>query len=624
MKRFIIAGRGSLALAVLVLAALSLAMPAGAAQGGWIATQTRALRLSGRLLGEAPAGQILHVSVTLPLRDRSTINRLIESHTILAPAQARARFSPTSGSVAAVEGYLRQNGFERLSVAADRLLVNGDATVAGVERAFHTSLSTYRLQGKLVYANTTPAKVPAALHSDVVAVLGLSDIPVPLPSLKATAKPAAGAPDLSGFTPKAVANAYDDSKMKPATATTTAIVASGDMTPTIQDLRYAERQWHYPAVPVQVIYGAPKAAIITNNPLTGTAEWDLDTQISTMVPKAVKKLLIYDVGTFTDPEVARAFNLFVSQDRATALSASLGECDYIAWADGAMVTTDEALAEGALQGQSSFASTGDNGYACPEGASTGVPEGPPGVSWPSDGEYTVAVGGTTLLADSNGNVIKELAWVGGGGGVSPFETAPPWTLQANTAGQTWEFTNQGGRGVPDVAALADGNTPYLVYEGHTKGTTPTGVGGTSIASPLTLGLWASISSAHANGLGLASFDFYNVYNKTNPATAVSGPLGPVYVAASNPKPVTGFRDITLGTNGGCVAKPGYDYCTGIGAVLAGALSGRLVGGQPTAGQPGNHPHGGHPPPRTHTHHKAHEHGSSKHAHHPKRDRGFTG
>jgi hypothetical protein len=39
--------------------------------------------------------------------------------------------------------------------------------------------------------------------------------------------------------------------------------------------------------------------------------------------------------------------------------------------------------------------------------------------------------------------------------------------------------------------------------------------------------------------------------------------------------VTGFRDITLGTNGGCVAKSGYDYCTGIGAPLAADLSAQL-------------------------------------------------
>jgi pseudomonalisin len=404
-------------------------------------------------------------------------------------------------------------------------------------------------------------------------------------------------------------------------------VASGNMAPVIANLRYAEEQWHFPKVPVKVIYGAPKAAIVNSNPLTGNLEWDLDTQISTMVPKAVKRLIVYDVGTFTDPEVARAINLFVSQDKARALSASLGECDYIAFIDGAMLTSDEALAEGALQGQSSFASTGDNGYACPEVASSGLPEGPPGVSWPADGEYTTAVGGTTLLATSQGHVEKELAWVGGGGGVSPFETAPPWTLQANTAGQEWQYTNQGGRGVPDVAALADSNTPYLVYGSHTKGATPSGVGGTSVASPLTMGLWASIESAHANKLGLASYNFYNFYNKTNPATTITTALGPTFVANAHPKPVKGFRDIVLGTNGGCVAKAGYDYCTGIGSLLAAPLSARTgwltassSGSTHRAGGGSSHQGGSHRHRRSTG---AHRHHKTSHRAKKKR-RGFTG
>lgn len=626
MKSSVIARLWGAAVAVIAVITCVLVPTAGAAGGGWVATHTGAPQLKGQLLGRAPASKRLDISVTLPLRNRSEVTRLIEARQILSSAQVRARFSPTGAMVSAVEHYLRGRGFTDLTVAGDRLLVSGKASVAQVERAFHTSISMFRFKGQAIYANTTPAKVPATLRPDVVAVLGLSDVPIALPPAKTSS-----GPDLTGFTPRAVANAYDDSKMKPATGTTTAIVASGDMTPIIENLRYAEQQWHYRAVPVHIIYDAPKAAIVKNNPLTGNLEWDLDTQISTMVPKAVKQLLVYDVGTFTDPEVARAFNLFVSQDRASALSASLGECDYIAWVDGAMLTTDEALAEGSLQGQSSFASTGDNGYACPEVASTGVPEGPPGVSWPSDGEYTVAVGGTTLLADRQGNVQKEIAWVGGGGGLSPYETAPPWTLQANPAGQAWEFTNQGGRGVPDVAALADSTTPYLVYGDHKKGTQPVGVGGTSVASPLTMGLWASISSAHANGLGLASFDFYNQYNKTNPATTVSGPLGPVFVPNKNPKPVTGFRDITLGTNGGCVAKPGWDYCTGIGSVLAGALSGQLDGGHRAAGQgatsggsqgSGGKSKSGQGESRSGSHRKSR-------AHHPRsrrrrRHRGFTG
>ena len=57
-----------------------------------------------------------------------------------------------------------------------------------------------------------------------------------------------------------------------------------------------------------------------NNPMSGNAEWSLDTQISTEMAHDVKQLDIYDVGTFTDPEVARGINLFVSDDRASALS----------------------------------------------------------------------------------------------------------------------------------------------------------------------------------------------------------------------------------------------------------------------------------------------------------------
>jgi pseudomonalisin len=561
--------RMALVTLVLVTCGLTLSASAGAAgTSGWVATHTQALNLSGTLLGSAPAGQQLVVSAALPLRNTDRIAPTIESGQILTPDEVASAFGPTADQVQAVEAYFTSNGFTNVSADSDGLLVTGDATVAQAEQAFDTAISSYDLDGKTVYANTAPALVPSSLAGDVTAVLGLSDTPMTLPAPTQT-------PDLDGFGPAAVANAYDDSSMKAATGTTIAVLASGDMTPTIANLRYAEQQFGFPKVPVRVVYDAPKAGIVTDNPLTGNLEWDLDTQISTMVPQAVEQLRVYDVDTFTDPEVTRGINLFVSQDKATALSVSLGECDYIAFLDGAMIATDDELAEGALQGQSMFASTGDNGYACPEVASTGVPEGPPGVSWPADGEYTTAVGGTTLLADDSGNVQNEIAWIGGGGGVSPWETAPTWTLQANTAGQTWEFTNQGGRGVPDVAALADVLTPYLVYGDDTPGTSPEGVGGTSVSSPLTMGLWASIEAAHGNKAGLAQYDFYELYNAVDPATVEDGPLGPIYVADANPAPVPGFRDITAGTNGGCVAKAGYDYCTGIGSVQAAALSAAL-------------------------------------------------
>jgi pseudomonalisin len=585
MSRRLLAAAGAAAVAAgLVTGPLAATGSASTSPAGWAATGTRALHLKGTDLGAAPANQRLDISVTLPLRNRAEINRLIVSmatpgsrnyERYLTPRQVAARFGPTRSEVSAVERYLTTRGFRSVSAASNRLLVSGQATVAQAERAFHTRITDYRLNGHVVYANTAAALVPTALHADVAAVLGLSDVPMNLPLVVHRAKPStptAGSPDLSGFTPRAIQHAYDAASMPAAKSTSIAIISSGDETPVIRNLRYAEKVEHFPKVRVSVVYDGPKSGIIYGNPLTGNLEWDLDTQISTMVAQSVKHLYIYDVLTFTDPEVARGINMFVAQDKAQALSASLGECDYIAWVDGAMLTTDESLAEGGLQGQSAFASTGDNGYACPEVASTGIPEGPPGDSWPADGEYTTGVGGTTLLASSSGKVQNEIAWIGGGGGISPYETAAPWTLPANGAGQVWQYSNQGGRSVPDVAADADPNTGVLIYGG---GKTPTDVGGTSVSSPLTMGLWARMENVRHNELGLAQYDFYCYYDKVNPATIVQSPVGPVYIPAANPKPVPGFRDIVLGTNGVYFAKPGYDYTSGIGSVQARLLAQKL-------------------------------------------------
>ena len=569
--------KAAVAAAVLVCGLSSVAAASSSGASGWVMTHTLGLHLRGESLGRAPGTTPVEVSLALPLRNQSQINDVIEARTVLSKAQARARFAPTPATASAVSHYLASRGFTGITVAGDRLLVTGHGTVARAERAFDTTISRYRLDGQTVYANTSAARVPAALSGKVVAVLGLSDVPMGIPNLKVSSRPGsthaipqtagAASPDLTGFTPQAIQHAYQADRMAPATSTETAVLAGGDMTPTINDLRGAEKLWHFPVVPVNVIPDSPYSTN-PSNPLTGNLEWSLDTQYSTMMPSSstgtVKALDIYDVGTFTDSEVARGISMFVSDDRASALSISLGECDILAFLDGAMITSDEQLAMGSTQGQSSFASTGDNGYACPEVASTGVPEGPPGDSWPAVGEYTVGAGGTTLLADSDGNVQNEISWIGSGGGADPWETAAPWTMQANPFGQTWQFANQGGRAIPDAAAVADSTTPVLVYQG----TGTTGVGGTSVSSPVIEGLWDRVNDTSGDTFGLAQYDFYALYNKTNPATINSTPAGNVYVPATSPTAVPGFTDIVVGTNGGCVAKPGWDDCSGIGSLLA--------------------------------------------------------
>jgi subtilase family serine protease len=179
------------------------------------------------------------------------------------------------------------------------------------------------------------------------------------------------------------------------------------------------------------------------------------------------------------------------------------------------------------------------------------------------------VGGTTLLADSNGNVTQEIAWIGGGGGITPLETAGDWTTPANPASQLDQFINQGGRSVPDISTDADANvSPVLIYAG---GDAPIGIGGTSVSAPTMNGLWARLQGSSGNRLGLASIRLYDVYDAVNPGQNVSEPLGVLTVPNLPAKPVLGFRDITLGGNGLFVATPGYDYTTGLGAPLVAQL-----------------------------------------------------
>lgn len=570
------ATRGAAAGGLLLAGAALLAVPAGtasAARTAWAATHTKALPMANATaLGRAPASTPLQVSVVLTVRHTRELARLAKATStpgsasfghFLTPAEVASRFAPSRSEASAVASWLASAGFHNVTVEPDRLFVDATGTAGTAERTFHTALGLFRFGGHTVYANTRAAMVPARFSGQVLSVLGLSDVQMNLPHVvrhgaaKLTALERAqirklastGTPDTSGFTPQQLAKIYGAAHVRWGTKTSIAVVASGDMKSTIADLRFAEHKNHAAIAPVSVVYTAPKNDVVKGNPYTGNLEWNLDTQMSTQIAGNVKREYIYDIATLDDADVARAINMFVEQDKARLGSASLGECDVQPWLDGAMVATDQVLEEGALQGQSFFASAGDNGYACPEVASTGVPGGVPGTSWPADGTWTTAVGGTSLLATSSGRYMEELSWIGGGGGISNFETGGNWTSVANPASTAGQYLPTGGRGVPDIAADADPNlSPVIIWQNKAENY----VGGTSVSSPLSMGLFARLESAHRNALGVASIDFYGLYNAVNKTG--SAPVEPV-----------GFHDITLGTNGLYTALPGYDFTTGIGS-----------------------------------------------------------
>lgn len=528
------------AVGALVLAGTA-ALPSQAATTTWVATGTQGLTLTDATsLGAAPAGRAVHLAVSLAPRHATALSSLIKAQAtpgspayehFLTPAQFTSVFSPTASQAQQVASYLTGAGFADVTVGASRLTVTADGTAAEAASAFHTTLTVFDRAGSTVLANTTPALVPTALGGLVQSVLGLQDEPMTTPHATPTL------PSIAGFTPAQLGTAYDDAGTRTGSASSIAVIAEGNLAPTVKDLRTAERANHLPQVPVTLV---PTG--LASPDTSGADEWDLDTQTSTGVAGTVKNLYIYVASSLTDADLYRSISRFASDDKAQAGSASLGECDLLAYASGAMFADDTVLAEAAAQGQTFFASAGDTGSSCAVLPTNGVPgSGIPDTEYPASGEYTVGVGGTTLLAGATGAYQSEVAWNAGGGGISALETPGYWTNSATAS------LGVAVRGVPDVAADADPNTGALIYVNGVA----TAIGGTSLSSPLWLGVWARVQSAHANTLGFAPITFYGLYTAANTGATV-------------PTDSVAFHDVVLGSNGLYTALPGYDETTGLG------------------------------------------------------------
>ena len=590
-----LAAASTLGVLVTLGAAAAPSAAASVATSSWGATATLATSLQGATLtGHAPASAPVRLAVTLKPQNAAAEQAALHAmyqpgsaafHHFLTPAQWETAYAPTAAQVSAVTSYLSSSGFSGVSVQGDRMLISAQGTVADAQKAFNTTIGNYVMpNGSTFRANIGGAQVPSSLTGIVQAVVGLSNwrLPTPQPALmtqnaasksaaRSAARRAAAAQRAAGagtngtsagnpvipneIPPEDFQNTYDAAGTPTGARTAVALFTEGQVTGAITDLRTAEAAFSLPQVPVSIVKVGPQST-----DTAGADEWDLDTQSSSAMATTLKHIYLYNVGALNDTNIDTAVAAFVSQDKAVAMSASVGGCDIGPYLDGSMISTDNVLTEGAMQGQTFFASSGDNGDGCAFVAATGVPSSFPGTNWPASGMYATAVGGTSLISDASGNRVEEIGWAGSGGGDSETEVPGFWTQDSDpfyTQGAV-----MGGRAVPDIAMDADPNVATAA-EIYVNGT-PTGVGGTSLSSPLALGSWARLQSGHGNKLGMAAIDFYALYDKVNPS------LG-------DTSPVPGFTDIVGGNNGGFTATPGYDEVTGIGALDLAALNPVIAG-----------------------------------------------
>lgn len=483
------------------------------------------IQRAGRI-GHTPEKSIDFV-VGLKLRNQDQLHALLvaqqtpgssDYHHFLTPADFAARFGPTSGDVATVEQYLRSNGIRIREVAPNRLLIDATGSVSQIEHAFGIQIDDFSYQGATHYANTADPVVPASLAGVMDSVIGLDDYSAlhPYSELAPNRQQATSGP--VGYSPQQIATAYDFSG-----ASSAGYNGAGQSIAIATAFTYRSSDvsnfWSH--------YGI-HAPTVVNVPVDGTTsqinvETTLDLERSgAMAPGATIRMYIGAnnyTSTFTD-----VFNKVVTDNVAKAASTSWGTCEAN-YSSSTLATDDAIFQQGAAQGITFFAASGDSGaYDCSSSTLS--------VDYPASDPYVTAAGGTTMQTGSGGAISSETAWSGSGGGASSVWSKPNWQSGLGDS----------MRDSADVALDADPNTGYSVYY---RGAWYT-YGGTSFAAPQ----WAAIAAI------------------VNQARGAQGPMGgnlDLYLLGGTTPEYPPYHDVMSGSNGYYNAGQGWDYPTGWGS-----------------------------------------------------------
>ncbi|HET9919747.1 MAG TPA: S53 family peptidase [Ktedonobacteraceae bacterium] len=460
-------------------------------------------------------------------------------------------FGPTSGQLALITQFLSQSGLHLIQ-GPGPLLIPAMGTTVQVEAAFHTTLNNYRLpNGTTFFANSTNIQIPMNLRGIVEGVFGLNNIVknrsllnAPT-SLKGVKPSYGGGPNGSGLTPSQIAGIYDANPVYTTMNTkgqgvTLGLMEFSHFTP--GDVFAYESQYGLGTVALQ--YVSVQGGTTDHS---GASEVELDIEMMVALAPLVDHIQVYKAPNNELGDIWGYYQI-AEDDQSNAVSTSWGDCEATTLSS-IVVSEAQSFKIMALQGQSMFAATGDNGaFAClPFNGNTTVR-----VQDPSSQPYITAVGGTSFAGTFNPGTNqnpnyptgKEKAWNenctsttctnpngGGGGGVSrlwampSYQTGPGVNENKYSKTGTWckQTTSIPCREIPDVSLNSDGNSGYSIYctDSGDKNCSPSGwlmIGGTSAAAPLWAAIAGLIDSYHfAHGrtsLGFANPFLYE-FNATN-------------------------------------------------------------------------------------------------------------
>ncbi|HEX4230833.1 MAG TPA: S53 family peptidase [Bryobacteraceae bacterium] len=428
----------------------------------------------------------------------------------------------------AVEEFAAENHFTiaHMNPAARTVTIAG--LLPALAAAFGANLELRRAGDRVIRTREGDLQLPECLAHRVEAVLGFDQRPV---ARTYHAVKARASQSLS-YTPRQVAQLYNFPTNTGKGQTIALIELGGGFQSA--DLKKYWKQIGIGNVAVTAVSVDGAQNSPTGDPNSADGEVVLDIEVAGGIAPAAK-IAVYFAGN-TDQGFLDAINAAV-HDRVrkpSVISISWGGPES-SWTPQALNAFNAAFHDAALLGISVCCASGDNG------SSDGSDDGSDHVDFPASSPWVLACGGTNL-ASANGKITSETVWNDGadggatGGGVSTHFSRP-WYQAFTTLPVANGKTALTGRGVPDVAGVADPNTGYIIQVDGSEGV----IGGTSAVAPLWAGLIALLNEEIGKNAGFFHWDLYSTLKGT------------------------ALNDITSGNNGTYIAAHGWDACTGQGS-----------------------------------------------------------
>lgn len=482
----------------------------------------------------------------------------------LTAAEIGQRFGPTDTTLARIREVLDTVGIRAVSMPAQRtrLSVTGPASTVGSFLGVPIERWQDPRSGMTYHATSGSPAVPAALSGVVSAVTGLDPW---LPISYATPADVPALP-ARGLTPQDLALAYDYQTLWDegidGTGTSVGIIQFG--LDTDEDLAVFDAAFGLTGpTPIRV---PVNGGLSPDAPSGFHGEATLDTQVVRAVAPGTQ-IIVYGFPA-RGTSFGAAMDAIVEDGRTQFVSLSYGRCYTGPYVSLEMVQDlQRGLEAAALAGVTLMVASGDWGaYGCHPFDRTDHREV---TDFPGCSEYALSVGGTMLELNPDGTYLRETGWedflstAGTGGGINnvtaeggePVEPKPDYQQGVPGIDASLDF-----RHCPDVAAVADSTTGYLIFQTDPE-TGDAGwsrTGGTSASAPLWAGVMALIQQkAQAQGIERIGF------------------LNPLLYGISGSHPEA-FNDIVRGGNLLHDAGPGWDAATGVGSPVVSVLADAVI------------------------------------------------